>query len=64
MALRDGGLPSVSEALHIKVKNGGFTRHGGQPLGGGEAVAAFVEGVKNTVKEEDERNKDGRTDME
>ena len=54
-ALRDGGLPSISEALGIPVENGGFTRRGGVPLGGGEAVEAFVEGVKAAVeKDKDE----------
>ncbi|KAI9840132.1 MAG: hypothetical protein M1837_001893 [Sclerophora amabilis] len=52
MALRDGGLPSVSEALGIKVEHGGFMRRGGMPLGGGEAVEAFLDGVERTVEEE------------
>ncbi|KAF9879984.1 hypothetical protein CkaCkLH20_02795 [Colletotrichum karsti] len=51
MALRDGGLPTVAEALKVKVPNGGYMRGGAMPLGGGEAVEAFVEGVKSTVKE-------------
>jgi 26S proteasome regulatory subunit N13 len=51
-ALRDGGLPSVSDALKIKVENGGFMRRGGMPLGGGEAVEAFLEGVKKQVEQE------------
>ena len=55
MALRDGGLPSVSDALKIKVENGGFMRRGGMPLGGGEAVEAFLNGVRATVEEETER---------
>ena len=59
MALRDGGLPTVSEALGIKVENGGFTARGSMPLGGGDAVEAFLEGVKKGVEEkmkaEDER---------
>ncbi|KAI9814413.1 MAG: hypothetical protein M1827_003269 [Pycnora praestabilis] len=54
VALRDGGLPSVSEALGIKVERGGFVGRGGVPLGGGEAVEAFLEGVKRTVEEEEE----------
>lgn len=52
MALRDGGLPSVSDALGIKVENGGFMRRGGMPLGGGEAVDAFLKGIRRTVEEE------------
>ncbi|OQN98860.1 hypothetical protein B0A48_15206 [Cryoendolithus antarcticus] len=52
VALRDGGLPIVSEALGLKVKNGGNVRHASVPLGGGEAVEAFVDGVRTTVEEE------------
>lgn len=51
MAIRDGGLPSISEALGVKVQNGGCVRGGSVPLGGGEAVEAFVEGVKKSVQE-------------
>jgi 26S proteasome regulatory subunit N13 len=54
VALRDGGLPTISEALGVKVKNGGFMRRGGMPLGGGEAVEAFLEGVKRGVQEEND----------
>ncbi|KAI9829824.1 MAG: hypothetical protein M1826_005401 [Phylliscum demangeonii] len=46
MALRDGGLPSVSDALGVKVKNGG------------EAVKVFVEGVKTMVQEESKESKE------
>ncbi|KAI1356520.1 proteasome complex subunit Rpn13 ubiquitin receptor-domain-containing protein [Xylaria sp. FL0043] len=52
MALRDGGLPTVADALSIKVENGGYMRGSQMPLGGGEAVEAFVEGVKKMVQEE------------
>lgn len=52
VALRDGGLPSVSDALKISVENGGFIRHGAVPLGGGDAVEAFLKGVKKSVDEE------------
>jgi 26S proteasome regulatory subunit N13 len=51
MALRDGGLPTVADALSIKVENGGYMRGSQMPLGGGDAVEAFVEGVKKTVQE-------------
>jgi len=51
MAIRDGGLPSISEALGVKLQNGGMVRGGSVPLGGGEAVEAFVEGVKNSVED-------------
>ena len=51
VALRDGGLPAVADALGVRVENGGFVRGGTMPLGGGEAVEAFVEGVKKEVQE-------------
>lgn len=52
LALRDGGLPSISEALKIPVENGGFMRRGGVPLGGGDAVETFLEGVRRHVKDQ------------
>jgi hypothetical protein len=58
VALRDGGLPNVSSALKIDVENGGFVRGGGMPLGGGDAVKAFLEGVKKTVENEDDEDMD------
>ena len=51
VALRDGGLPSISEALRIPVQNGGFMRRGGVPLGGGNAVESFLEGVRSLVED-------------
>ncbi|TVY82396.1 Proteasomal ubiquitin receptor ADRM1-like protein [Lachnellula suecica] len=51
MAIRDGGLPSIAEALGIRLQNGGLVRGGSVPLGGRDAVEAFVEGVKKTVEE-------------
>ena len=60
MALRDGGLPMVSDALGIKVENGGMIRGGSVPLGEGAAVEAFLEGVKKGVKEE--KDKEGGMD--
>ena len=62
VALREGGLPSISEALEIPVENGGFMRRGGVPLGGGEAVGAFLDGVRNYVKKGS--FKQGHGDME
>ncbi|KAB8218673.1 proteasome complex subunit Rpn13 ubiquitin receptor-domain-containing protein [Aspergillus novoparasiticus] len=56
VAIRDGGLPSISEALKIPVENGGFMRRGGVPLGGGDAVEAFLQGVRNHVKDSDQEN--------
>lgn len=52
VALRDGGLPMIGDALGLKVEHGGSIRGGTMPLGGGEAVEAFVKGVKNTVEDE------------
>ena len=52
VALREGGLPSIADALGIKVANGGLVRGGSVPLGGGDAVEAFVEGVRRAVEEE------------
>ena len=63
MALRDGGLPTVSEALGVKVENGGFMARGSMPLGGGEAVEAFLEGVKKGLEEE-VKKEDGRMDTD
>ncbi|CAF9935656.1 hypothetical protein IMSHALPRED_010304 [Imshaugia aleurites] len=62
-ALRDGGVPSISEALKIPVENGGFIRRGGVPLGGGEAVEAFLKGVKASVMEMDDVE-EGRMDTD
>ncbi len=50
MALRDGGLPTVAGALGIQVQNGGYTRGGGVPLEGSEALEAFVKGIKRSVQ--------------
>ncbi|KAF1937712.1 hypothetical protein EJ02DRAFT_458501 [Clathrospora elynae] len=51
-ALKTGALPTVSQALKIDVENGGFMRGGGMPLGGADAVKAFLDGVKKTVEKE------------
>ena len=51
MAIQDGGLPSIADALGVKLQHGGLVRGGSVPLGGGDAVEAFVEGVKKTVEE-------------
>ncbi|KAF1838114.1 hypothetical protein BDW02DRAFT_489883 [Decorospora gaudefroyi] len=59
-ALKTGALPTVSQALNIDVENGGYKRGGGMPLGGGDAVKAFLEGVKKTV----EKEKKGDDDMD
>ncbi|KAH7068856.1 proteasome complex subunit Rpn13 ubiquitin receptor-domain-containing protein [Paraphoma chrysanthemicola] len=53
-ALKTGALPTVAQGLKIDVEHGGFMRGGAMPLGGGEAVKAFLEGVKRTVEKEDD----------
>lgn len=60
-ALRDGGLPSISDALRISVENGGFMKRGGVPLGGGNAVEAFLNGIKAAVQK---RGDDEQTKMD
>lgn len=57
VAIRDGGLPSISEALKIPVENGGFMRRGGVPLGGGDAMKAFIQGVRDYVKDSTQGNR-------
>ncbi|KAF2129539.1 hypothetical protein P153DRAFT_396799 [Dothidotthia symphoricarpi CBS 119687] len=60
-ALQTGALPTVSQGLQIDVANGGYMRGGGMPLGGGEAIKAFLEGVKKTA--EKEKKGDDEMDM-
>jgi 26S proteasome regulatory subunit N13 len=50
MALRDGGLPSIADALNIKVEQDGYLQPG-MPMGGNSAIKVFIEGVKKTVKD-------------
>lgn len=52
VALRDGGLPMVAGALGVDVEHGGTVRGGTVPLGGGQAVEAFLNGVKRSVEKE------------
>lgn len=54
IALRDGGLPSIGDALGIPIENGGFMRGGEVPIGGGDAVKAFLDGVKVAAEKEAE----------
>jgi len=49
MAIRQGGLPSVAEALRIRLDNGAMYAQGG------EAVKQFVEGIKKSVEEEQKK---------
>ena len=51
-ALRDGGLPMISDALGVKVDNGGYVRGGNVPLGAGNAVEAFLDGFKKAAENE------------
>jgi 26S proteasome regulatory subunit N13 len=62
MALRDGGLPTISEALKIPVANGGYMRRGGVPVGGGDAVEAFLKGIKTQIEDEQENREYMDTD--
>jgi 26S proteasome regulatory subunit N13 len=55
VALRDGGLPMIGDALGLDVEHGGSIRGGTMPLGGGEAVEAFVNGVKRTVAKDQKK---------
>lgn len=57
-ALKTGALPTVAQGLKIDVENGGYLRGGAMPMGGGDAVKAFVEGVKKTVENEDDDEDD------
>ena len=53
-ALRDGGVPGISEALKVPVENGGFNKDSGLPLGGGEAIEAFLKGIKAYMEKRDD----------
>lgn len=55
VALRDGGLPMIGDALGLDVEHGGSIRGGTMPLGGGQAVEAFVNGVKRTVEKTEKK---------
>lgn len=65
-AIRDGGLPSISDALGVPVENGGYIKRGGGfPLGGGDAVEAFLNGVKGAVvKEKKDKEEQGKMDTD
>lgn len=65
-AIRDGGLPMISEALNLPVANKGFVKAGsGVPAGGGDAVEAFVKGVKGDVeKKRDSEGGEGRMETD
>ena len=65
-AIRDGGLPSISDALGVSVENGGYIKKGGGvPLGGGDAVEAFLNGVRAAVeKEREKESEEGKMETE
>ncbi|KAL9016355.1 MAG: hypothetical protein Q9185_006301 [Variospora sp. 1 TL-2023] len=66
-AIRDGGLPSISDALGIPVENGGYLKKGGTvPLGGGDAVEAFLKGARLSVEKDVEKieKEDGEGKMD
>jgi len=55
VALRDGGLPMIGDALGLRVVNGGrLSASSSMPLGGGAAVEAFVDAVKESARKEGE----------
>lgn len=58
MALRDGGLPGIADALGVKVENGGYLPEGRMPMGGGAAIRAFVDGIVEGALEEEQEKKD------
>ena len=62
LALRDGGLPSISDALGIEIENGGFVRRSGQPVGGGQAIEAFLNGIRAAVAKKKEGS-DGKMNI-
>lgn len=53
VALRDGGLPQISEALGSDAPNGGYIRGSSLPLGGDRAIEAFIEGIKKSAEKRD-----------
>lgn len=69
VALRNGGLPSIGDALGVPLENGGYIKRGGHvPLGGGDAVEAFLNGIRTGVEKEKDENekesKEGRMDTD
>lgn len=55
-ALRDGGLPGVADALSVQVEQGGYlNRASAIPLTGGNAVDAFLNGIKKEVTEKQKK---------
>ena len=64
-ALRDGGLPTICEALRIPVAKGGYIKEGsGVPMGGGDAVEAFVNGVKDNIEKKGGDGEDSKMETD
>lgn len=60
VALRNGGLPSIGDALGVLLENGGYIKRGGNvPLGDGDAVEAFLNGIRIGVEKEKEEHEKG-----
>jgi hypothetical protein len=62
MALRDGGLPGIAQALSITPENGGYLQGSGMPLGGDQAVRAFIEGVRRSITGSDKSSRETLSD--
>ncbi|KAI5284850.1 hypothetical protein KEM54_001020 [Ascosphaera aggregata] len=63
-AIHEGGLPSISDALQIKVENDGYIPRSGLPLSAGVAVRVFLEGVKRHVQAKDQNAADSADRMD
>lgn len=65
MALHEGGLPTISDALKIKVENGGYVPGGTIPRGAGDAIEAFLTGIKTSIEDQlSKEHDDGKMDTE
>ena len=58
-AIRDGGLPSVAEALGVgELEGGGYwDREKGLSREGGHAMETFLDGLKRTAEKENMNGK-------
>jgi 26S proteasome regulatory subunit N13 len=55
-AIRDGGLPAISDALAIPVENNGYMRNSELAMSGSLAMEAFLTGVKTALKNESNKS--------
>ena len=46
--MHSGGL--FADALGVQLQNGGLVKGGSMPLGGGDAVEAFITGIKKSIE--------------